>query len=356
MSLEGQLILGLTNNQRGRAAVDIYLWFFSLRDDFDVRRDHQIARHVENGQKLVTSAIACEALPFRAETSQRLAGAMRRAENQIQTLQEEVRAAQQINHDHENALAEYREELDKRSKRIERILTKREMLRRRNDNQRLSVFRELLDEKILDVRVFLHNSQTQSENQLVTQQDKFQKLQDLFYSHMKLRAPVKLWEGRAQEHRNNARNAFITFCVIAFLAVLAGTLVPWMLGDYIAASFVTEVCSGDGSERCVREFSAKGPLTIAGLLLVMSLALWLIRLQYRVYLSERHLSLDANEKRAFTETYLAMKEGRDVGSDNEAIVLAALFRPTQDGIIRDDESALDFSAAALLAKQLSRSS
>ncbi len=88
----------------------------------------------------------------------------------------------------------------------------------------------------------------------------------------------------------------------------------------------------------------------------MSLVLWVIRLQYRIYLSERHLSLDAEEKRAFSEAYLAMTEGKTAGADNEAIVFAALFRPTQDGIIKDDDSSVDLSAAALLAKQLSRSS
>lgn len=86
----------------------------------------------------------------------------------------------------------------------------------------------------------------------------------------------------------------------------------------------------------------------------MSMAMWSIRLQYRIYLSERHLALDASEKMAFAETYLAIKEGGGVGTDNEAIVLASLFRPTQDGIIKDDENALDLSAAAVLAKQLSR--
>ena len=56
----------------------------------------------------------------------------------------------------------------------------------------------------------------------------------------------------------------------------------------------------------------------------------------------------------FFQDLLAMKEGEDVGADNEAIVLAALFRPTQDGIIKDDESGVDLSAAAILAKQLGR--
>jgi hypothetical protein len=37
-----------------------------------------------------------------------------------------------------------------------------------------------------------------------------------------------------------------------------------------------------------------------------------------------------------------------------AIVLAALFRPTQDGIIKDDETSLDISTAAILAKHLAK--
>ena len=86
----------------------------------------------------------------------------------------------------------------------------------------------------------------------------------------------------------------------------------------------------------------------------MSMLMWVARLQYRIPLSERHLALDASEKKAFAETYLGMKEGKDVSGDSEAIVLASIFRPTQDGIIRDDETGMDLSAVALMAKQFSR--
>lgn len=89
--------------------------------------------------------------------------------------------------------------------------------------------------------------------------------------------------------------------------------------------------------------------------MVTSLLMWMTRLKYRTHLSERHLALDASEKMAFAETYLAMKEGNDVGRDNAAIVLASLLRPTQDGIIKDDETAIDLSTAAVLAKSLSKS-
>jgi hypothetical protein len=57
---------------------------------------------------------------------------------------------------------------------------------------------------------------------------------------------------------------------------------------------------------------------------------------------------------AFVPTYLARPEGDDVGNANETVVLASLFRPTQDGIIKDDESGFDLSMTALLAKQFGR--
>ena len=41
-----------------------------------------------------------------------------------------------------------------------------------------------------------------------------------------------------------------------------------------------------------------------------------------------------------------------VSEENEALVLAALFRPTNDGIVTDDDTSFDISAAAVLAKQM----
>ncbi len=353
-SLEGQLIQGLTINQRTEEALNVYLWFAAMHKVVAPRKDHNIGFRVENGQKLVTAAIASEALPFRAQTSQRLAGAMRNAEIQGDALNEEVEAAQQINADHQKELNECRNTISARAKRIESIFQKRERRHRR-----------LISDQIAEFELDCHKAHKQFETLFDSiglkgrqQQDnfttEFNQIKELFYSHLRLRAPVKLWESRALYHAKNARLSLIAFCGITAFAVLVAALIPWAYGDYISQSFVTVLCDAADPSDCTREFSAKGPLTVAGLLLVMSLVLWVIRLQYRIYLSERHLSLDADEKRAFSEAYLAMTEGTSVNSDNEAIVFAALFRPTQDGIIKDDDSSVDLSAAAILAKQLSR--
>jgi hypothetical protein len=180
-------------------------------------------------------------------------------------------------------------------------------------------------------------------------------LQDLYKTQLQYKAPVQLWERRSEKHKQNADTSFKLFVGLSVVIIFLAAVVPFFAGTYIADSFYQVVCSGPDGTECSREFSARGPITVSGLLMIFSLSLWVVRLQYRVFLSERHLSLDASEKKAFAETFLAMKEDADVDGANEAIVLASLFRPTQDGIIKDDENTLDLSAAAILAKQFGRS-
>lgn len=354
VSLEGQLILGLFEANRIRDAQCAYLW--SLDQNLGINRNSnpQVDRMTGRGETLMTAAYAASALPFRQVTSQKLAGAFRSVEANIAALNEEVGQAQSINDTHEDNLKSFRETWKDRARRIEKVVFKREKHRRELHTNWIQAIDQEVTERFSQADSKLEAVERTNRMRLTKQQEEFDRLLDLFHTQLRLRAPVKLWEGRATAHKNKSRWAFGGFLVGTVLAMAAGAAVPFLAGDYIAASFFAEICDGSEVPVCSREFSAKGPLTVAGLLLIMSVLLWAIRLQYRVYLSERHLALDASEKQAFAETYLAMKEGEDVQADNEAIVLASLFRPTQDGIIKDDETAFDLSAAAILARQLGR--
>ena len=73
----------------------------------------------------------------------------------------------------------------------------------------------------------------------------------------------------------------------------------------------------------------------------------------KIFLSERHLALDARERMAFAETYLSLLKGAEVSREQETVVLQSLMRPTQDGIIKD-ESGPDFALSGLLARALER--
>jgi Family of unknown function (DUF6161) len=165
---------------------------------------------------------------------------------------------------------------------------------------------------------------------------------------------VKLWTDRADNHAKNAAadlkillGAGTVFCAIAVLVVI-------FAGPSIATAFVSTKCTGVGQVRnCVQAFSPLGPLVLSAILFVTSLSLWFLRMLNKVYLSERHLHLDATERKAFAETYLALREDASVSENHEAIVLSALFRSTQDGMVKDDTQTLDTSLASILAKRLS---
>lgn len=89
-------------------------------------------------------------------------------------------------------------------------------------------------------------------------------------------------------------------------------------------------------------------------LTLLTLALWFTRLQMKEYLSERHLSLDAKERQAFVQAYLGLLAEGDASEEakeQRALVYAALFRPSTDGIIKED-GGIDPSLSAAISKLL----
>lgn len=355
-SLEGQLILGLFDSDMAGEALAAYFCF--IKKGESIRHD-TINSLAQRGQILVDAAPIAKALPYSRISTSKMAGAVRTAENHVQSLADEIITAQRSNAAHDVELQAQLDEQKKQAKRVNDVILKLNRRRVRQHKQRMEVTDKVVAERFEDarkkVRIFELNSQKAEEDRMA----EFGRLQSLFEVQLRLRAPVKLWEEREVKHCKNSKSAMIKFIATGGIAACFGILVPYFGGDYIANSFSQLICStpateGTLAQGCARAFSAKGPVTITGLLLAMSLLMWMARLQYRVHLSERHLALDASEKKAFAETYLAMKEGKDVSNNSEAIVLASLFRPTQDGIIRDDETGMDLSAVALLAKQLGR--
>ena len=87
----------------------------------------------------------------------------------------------------------------------------------------------------------------------------------------------------------------------------------------------------------------------AGLASVAGMVFWVGRLLTRLYLSEHHLRHDAEERAVMTTTYLALTHERAAEETDRQIVLAALFRSTPDGIVKDDGHG-DLSIPGLLAR------
>src|SRR5690606_42081806 len=91
----------------------------------------------------------------------------------------------------------------------------------------------------------------------------------------------------------------------------------------------------------------------AALALLASMPLWIGRLIIKFYLSEHHLATDAKEREVMTQTYLTRTAEGVVTEKERSLVLAALFRNTPDGVVKDNAQP-DAGPAALLTKLLDR--
>lgn len=353
-SLIGQLILGLFERDEVEHSKSVFLLFLKEELLFETSTNRKLEPIIERGEALMLAASASIALPSSEASAKEFSSITRSAKAEVEALTSELQRSREANDDRRLSLLELKQQWHEREANFSNSFHASETGRTSAFSTFLNEKREEFGQKISEIETQISAFEKLGVSTINDQNAEFERLQELFYTQLRLRAPVALWETRAEGHGSESAKAFKRFYWLILVTVAAGFLIPFCLGDYIANSFTQEICSDATPKSCTQVFSPKGPLTIAGLLTFMSLAFWSIRLQYRLFLSERHLKLDASEKQAFAETYMAMKEGEDVADDNEAIVLAALFRPTQDGIIKDDESSLDLSSAALLARQLGK--
>jgi hypothetical protein len=341
-SLIGRLILGFFEEGKIQQAGDIYIYFFGTSSNRP--RNPDLNAPIERASKYFAAAQVVESMPFAKVSAQKITGVKRSLEAQLAAVQEEVEKlqnlraalAEEFSELKEEKSAEFAAEIEARNAEAHEM--------RENERDAFSKAEERFD---LDRQRFLgavYKATKEGEAQNERNQKEYERVKKLFFEDMKFKAPVRLWGLREETHRVASKKAFCTFLVLAAVTAVIAICVPVCFGNYIAESFII----------AKDKFSAKGPLLVGGILTTMSILLWIIRLQYKVFLSERHLMLDAAEKKAFAQSYRSLRRDAEVSKDSEAVVLAALFRPTQDGIIKDDESGLDVSAAAILAKQFSR--
>jgi hypothetical protein len=83
---------------------------------------------------------------------------------------------------------------------------------------------------------------------------------------------------------------------------------------------------------------------------VTTIVFWIGRVLLRIYLSDRHLLSDAEERVAMILTYLALSNDGKVETSDRALILAPLFRTASDGIVKEEGP--DASVAGLMAKML----
>lgn len=138
---------------------------------------------------------------------------------------------------------------------------------------------------------------------------------EAYKSEIQLKAPVSYWEDNKKFHRQRAKYFGLASLIIAPIIFALITWIGW------AILSTEKVVWGK----------------VGVILFATSLAVWLIRILVRMYLSHNHLELSSQERIIMTKSYLALlSEGGASSPEERQLVLQSIFRPSATGIITDD--------------------
>ena len=161
-----------------------------------------------------------------------------------------------------------------------------------------------------------------------------------FVNDLQMNTAVELWNRRSNDHQvryEEFRSLAMWFGGLGLLAVLA-----WILFGFIAVRWAMP----DSAAGQVASFAA-------GSVAVFTTYVWGLRVLIRSMISEDHLSTDASARSALAHTYLALTKVEKASPEDRAIVLATLFAPVSDGLVKDDGMPT-LSPTAIAAQMVTR--
>ncbi|MBI3524323.1 MAG: hypothetical protein HY066_07300 [Betaproteobacteria bacterium] len=183
------------------------------------------------------------------------------------------------------------------------------------------------------------NRDTEWKKQIDDTQAELNRLKETYDKHMALAAPVEYWDGKRKKHGRWTIWSFITIviCMLSFGYLLHTELQG--VGQAVMASKVAPSAANTQQAVASTQSLVESAATwrLGSFILLATLGFWFIRLLVRVFLSNLHLENDAAERVTMAKTYLALiRDDALPRGENINTVLAALFRPTGDGIVKDE--------------------
>ncbi|MDR3408977.1 MAG: DUF6161 domain-containing protein [Methylovirgula sp.] len=172
--------------------------------------------------------------------------------------------------------------------------------------------------------------------------DSIQATEKTYKEQMSLQAPVEYWSKEVTRHRGAER----VFSCIGI--IYAAVVISLIVGTLILG--VPQLAHEKGLKDDPYPYLASA----TGAVLLVTIAFWIGRILSRLFMSARHLAIDAGERVTLIQTYLALTEGGTVAESERSLVLAPIFRSSSDGIVKDEGGAPDLSLASTLAKFLDK--
>jgi hypothetical protein len=177
--------------------------------------------------------------------------------------------------------------------------------------------------------------------QLTDTQAELTLLKETYDKHMALAAPVDYWETKRKRHSIWSLVSGVAIVICMFVAAFSLHTELQSLGKTVTAEKILPTLSANSQPaatttlQTIAETSAAWHL--GSFILLATLSFWFIRLLVRIFLSSLHLENDASERVTMAKTYLALlRNGNLPSGDSINTILAALFRPSGDGIVKDE--------------------
>lgn len=219
---------------------------------------------------------------------------------------------------------------------------------------RLADFQERAEQEFELFRSAHRERLAEADEAATARAGQWEELLDQFTNQLKIEAPVKLWDDRAGEHKDAAKIyrrwawgiGAVGLSLTYLVALGALQFAHWLFADALATG-VAITTPGQLRPTWQYEFLFVASST----LLYLTLYLWVMRMVVRMFMTEHHLYIDASARARMAHTYLALNKDGAAQDADRAIVLAALFRPPSDGIVKDDALPM-VSPASILSGQL----
>ncbi|MEO6340192.1 MAG: DUF6161 domain-containing protein, partial [Caulobacteraceae bacterium] len=294
-SIQGSLVSQVRMEFGDRVALGAVAALLSLKFDGD---DPALVRGVYTAHELLSST----GRAARQSVQTGLANLLKRLSG------EQLRAEEKA-----DALDRRMEKLERdRRRNFERMLKAGQQARQRLGNQLLAVSAEAIQS--------IKNTEA------------------VYTEHMALKGPVTYWRDKAGSHRKNSNIA--RFVGLGFAAVII--IYAYWDGFQRVLNLVEEAVVK------TKQWQA-GYVVLTFAVLMVTIIFWIGRLISRTYVSEAHLAIDADERATMVQTYLALANENKISDAERTLVLAALFRPSSDGLVRDD-TVPDLSLAGIVSK------
>ena len=161
-----------------------------------------------------------------------------------------------------------------------------------------------------------------------------------FIDQLATETAVELWRSRSTDHKSryeSFRGWVLGFGIGGFVVAIL-----WIFGGFALAKWAF----ADDKTAQLASYTA-------GSIALFTLLIWGLRVLIRSMMSEDHLSTDASARSALAHTYLALIKEEAATDQDRAIILATLFAPVSDGLVKDDGMPA-FSPASLAAQALTK--